>query len=310
VRRDLYSWADGKEGIQTYTGYRKVLTRNVGSSWPNHAMHPLVAEVVGARFLRRFGIGTSNIEIVSAEEARRRDPFQWLVKTFVGSRLRISPPGWHGIDFPDNRAKWVVVSEKIPGAISLFYLQRFHGIDLDPPSVKVPNWDWSHGHFEWWLDFRLINLGKDQLPEARAFYSDFKPPDNWEALKNAIRWNSVPMLQIHAARLFLGVTTAHVANILVDGHSNLYTIDCEFAFADSGDSLTRLFSNIIPRTRAFESLRPVAEMRESELGRLFADLPEWVEWPLGSKEVTVEYYRRRLRLWKKLYQRGGVERKD
>jgi hypothetical protein len=111
------------------------------------------------------------------------------------------------------------------------------------------------------------------------------------------------MLAIHAARLFLGATTAHTSNILVDAEGHLYSIDHEYCSRTDGEELRILFDNIKRDTDAFNALRGVAELHEETLRGFLEDLPvpagvRWFKWPLGSREKTIDYYLNRLRLWK------------
>ena len=297
-RRDLLRWASKMEEGQTSTGIRKAVwggreEPGQGPLFSDHSLHPVVAELAGARLMRLLNIGTSNVELVSGEEARRRDPRKWLTKTIVGNRLRINL----GMDKDEQ---WAVMSEKIPRAIPLFYLGEFFGIKPDVPVIPEYELDWatSRHHLSGLEKLRIyLYLGKNQIPDAREFYSDFEPPADWRPIEEVTRWDSNPMLRIHAARLFLGATTAHVSNLLVDNKANLYTIDTEYCLATTNEDLEKLFSNIVPETRAFEALRPVSELNEYEVTGMFDELPE-VGWPLGSKKKTVEDYLSRLRKWK------------
>jgi hypothetical protein len=255
-----------------------------------------------------LGIGASPCtEIVDAEEARRRDGSQWIPKTMVGSRVHSQP--WGSII--EARARWVILSRKIPRAISLHHLRKFYGIDGGPPPVNIPNSVelFAGGDFNFFNRFTTaLWLGKDSLPDAREFYSDFEPPADWGAVKRAIEWDSDQVLAIHAARLFLCTTAAHTSNLLVDPEGGLYTIDFEYCARTAGEELDKLFANVVPGTRAFESLRPISKLGKLEIDELFEGFPEWVEWPLGNQQATVEHYLSRLAKWKKLFsERGGRE---
>jgi hypothetical protein len=204
-------------------------------------------------------------------------------------------------------AEWVLLVEKIPCSISLFYLRKFYNVAAEKP-FSMPLSLIPDQFSPFWAFTKTLWLGKCQVPNAREFYADFKPPEDWSAVKRAIAWDSDQALAIHAARFFLSATTAHSSNLLVDAEGNLSTIDFEYCARTPGDELKKLFENVIPGTRAFEALRPVAELRNWDIRGLFDDLPEWVWWPLGSKEATVEHYLSRLRKWQKLFsERGGSE---
>jgi hypothetical protein len=300
-KKALFRWANKKEEQNNRAVEQKITyggrLEPGGQPFADHSLHPVVGELAGARLMRLLGIGTSNVEFIAGQEARERDPKKYLIKTILGNRLRIT----FGLEDPQQM---VVVSEKIPGAIPVFYLGDFYGVRSSFPPIPGYNteWEWDHCHLGMWERVRSsVFLGKDQVPDARGFYSDFQPPSDWGSIKEAITWNSDSMLRIHAARLFLGATSAHASNILVDGQANLSSIDMEYCLATTHEDLDRLFDNIIPRTRALEALCPVSELIEFQVAELFDELPE-VGWPLGSKKKTVEHYIERLRKWKTLFE--------
>jgi hypothetical protein len=297
MNRELYRWADEIENREMAPDIRNAFASASSEiPWSGHSLHPVMGELVGARLMRTLGIGTSNVEFVPAEEARQRNPREWVVKTITGGRLKIQPRGGR------PQQSWAVVSEKIPGAISLFYLRRFYGVFTNFGPVPFLSTFLPGNQFDRWEKMRLrVWIGKNQLPSALDFYEDFTAPADWGPILKAIAWNSEPMLAMHAARAFLGTTFSHASNTLVDAEGRLSTIDMEFAVATTGDDLEKLFGHIVPETRAFEALRPVAELSEYEVAELFDELPE-VGWPLGSKEKTAEYYTERLRKWKGLFE--------
>ena len=97
------------------------------------------------------------------------------------------------------------------------------------------------------------------------------------------------------------LTAAHGSNLLVDPEGGLYTSDFEYCARMAGEELDKLFAIVRSGTRAFESLRPISKLSKWEIAELIEGLPEWIEWPLGSKEATVEHYAERLRKWKTLF---------
>lgn len=293
----LLDWADRLEGPRLLQDLlHDIRSPYDMSSLAGRSLHPIAGEIVGHRLMGLLGIGTARrVEVVDAKEALRRDPSEWIVKTIVGDRLE-------GQWFGHPVAKVVVLVEKIPSAIPIFYLRQFYGIGTEACPVSVPTYPGAQENLDTVERIRQrLWLGKDQVPNAREFYADFKPPEDWSSVKRAIQWDSEAALAIHAARLYLCTSTAHSANILVDAEGCLYTIDFECCTEPPKDDLDRLFSNVIPGTRAFESLRPISKVREREVAELFEELPEWIEWPLGSKEQTVQRHLSRLRKWQRLF---------
>ena len=303
MKSSLLFWANrvenSREGLD---GKNASLASQGKADFSDRSIHPAAGEVVGWRLMQLLGIGTSPCtEIVEGEEAIRRDGSQWVRKTMIGSRVRSQPWG-STIGRP---ARWVILSQKIPRAITVHYLRKFYGIDRGQSPVSFLNREEvvaSDNSNPFSRFVTRLWLGKDSLPNAQEFYADFSPPADWSAVRQAIEWDSNQVLAIHAARLFLCTTAAHTSNLLVDPEGGLYTIDFEYCARTAGEELDKLFANVVPGTRAFESLRPISKVREREVAELFEELPEWIEWPLGSKEQTVEHYTERLRKWKRLFE--------
>ena len=295
MKDSLRRWArdvEKRRGIQD--GKDATLSPDGATDFPNRSLHPLAGEVVGHRLMNLVGIRTApSLEIVHRDEACQRNLGRWVVKTMVGRRLKaefLKP--W--------LAEWVLMVEKIPRSISLFYLRKFYGIAAEKPlSMPLPLIPDQFSPF--WAFTTTLWLGKCQMPNACKFYADFSPPADWSAVRRAIAWDSDQALAIHAARFFLSATTAHSSNLLVDAEGNLSTIDFEYCARTPGDELEKLFENVIPGTRAFESLRPISRLGRGEIAGLFDGLPECVWWPLGSQQATVEHYLSRLRKWQRLF---------
>jgi hypothetical protein len=134
-------------------------------------------------------------------------------------------------------------------------------------------------------------LGQDILWQGKAvptwLFWDFVPPDDWSAIRAAIKWDSEPMLRIHAARLFLGCTTAHASNILIDAAARLYSIDHADIAKTDGAEIDLLFANVKAGTVAFDCLHLPCTLEEATVREIFGE--------------SAAYYVERLRQWKRLY---------
>jgi len=260
----------------------------------NHApfkrsLDPLAGEVVGARLMHKLNIGAP-IAIrcaTSAEAKTAAASGDWVVKTFQEGRLK----------FGGTAAENVLIG-KLPGAISLVSLRLIHGIENSAIKFRVEGVPLEEqadfGHM-----FRVLYLGRQEIANAEHFFRDFVLPDDLTNIKAAIEWDSPQMLAIHAARLFLGCSTAHAGNVLVDANGKLYSIDHEICECTNGGELAALFKYTKKVTRAWRVLAGVAALEPTDVERLFDDLPEQVTWPLRSKYETVYYFLERLDFWKK-----------
>lgn len=313
MRDDLLEWA---ASIQVATGKRIALAKDKPiPDWNRAALNPMAAELVGWRLARDLGIGTApSVRVVPLAEARAADPRQWIAKVVAtDGRLKANfgPCSTWG--------SYVLLVEKIPGAITLFHLHQFYGV-ADPLSAAGwslgAQWKSPFNQLRWgdrlslvWRDvnakrreaIEAIVFGKESVPDARSFYADFVPPEDWAPVRRAIAQNSDQALAIHAMRLFLAASTAHRSNVLVNVTGKLCAIDFEICTRTDGEEIDLVFQNVARGTRAFAALAGVARLSENQVGALFDGLPAcpgWPMWPLGSKAKTAECYLARLRRWK------------
>lgn len=279
-------------------------------------LHPAHAELVGARFLNALGIRTAEVKLIPQREAQQLSA-EWIQKFHV-----------------DTRA---LVIRKIPGAISLNHLAELHGIRAAEPEWRYPlEPDGALAVFVFDAEtalqdtfggfgeggamayrfsrlfarhadiiprniLALMTHGKRwQVPDAKQFFSDFQPA-NMEVIKAAIAWNSEQMLKLHAGRLLLGCTLAHAGNVLVDGAGRLYSIDHEKIEHSDGSDIEMLAQHMKPGTRAWRAVCDVANVSQPEaIWQLFDDVG--LDWPLGSRSATVEYFENRVRRFQEHFQ--------
>lgn len=253
------------------------------------ALEPCVAEIVGARLMLRLGIGAP-ADFRLADSAEALPGNEWVCKTLERNRLK----------FGRGASKTLLI-RKIPHAISLYSLREIYGISS--PVISIPEKtrfvasDWEYLT----KATHAVTVGHETLPNAREFFSDFVLPRDTTALQNAIRWNSFEMLKIHSARLFLGCSTAHSGNILVDSTGKLFSVDHENVVSTNSRELVTLFKYTKRKTSAWDALASVASLEADAIETLFADFP--AEHMPGchreSKYAVVEYFLDRLELWKR-----------
>jgi len=268
-------------------------------------LDPAAAEVLGARLMTLLDIGTSP-EIRVFKETAALSSGDWFIKRLnTNGRLKAGDNG-NG-----------VAVRRIPRALPLCYLPLF-GIEIAPGDWKLEKENNfvsfvtglkkasdSSSSFVYYAasmcnDVRkFLAIGRpEQIPNPRQVFWDFTPPGDLSNIKAAVQWNSGQMLAIHAARLFLGCTTAHAGNILIDGSARLYSIDHELCAATDGEEIRILSNNLKRGTKAHAALKRVADLPERSVYGIFEGLPLDTEWPLGSHERTALHFIRRLRLFR------------
>ncbi len=285
MKTSLVDWAGTQPSLQT-----------------SRALDPLAAEIIGARFCKLLGIGTAeDVVLAGPIEAKAADRLQWVIK----------PVGADGRAKADHpiAAKNLLI-RKIPGAISVHALGEQFGVYGSRPHWTLENDpEYSPADFTKMRVFLtdaslLIHLGLESLNDPKGFFQDFHLPSDVRPIIEAINWNSEAMLAIHSARLFLGSTVAHSGNVLVDASGRLYSVDHELVTQTDHSEFKMLDRNVRHGSRAHRALKPIARIKEYQLEELFLGLPAGVEWPLGSLEITLSYFRVRLAFWRALF--GGA----
>lgn len=265
------------------------------------SLDSIAGEIVGARLVSLVGIGApSEIRLVDADEARNAAPSQWICKPLLGSRIRYSKGKY---------ATRNLLIKKIPGAISLVSLRTLYGIRGRDPRWNlgdgpIPPATKNEARSDYIVSYMraFLHVGREHLDNPADFFADFVPPADWSAIQSAIQWDSEPMLKLHAARLFLGTSTAHAGNVMVDQDAKLYSIDHEFCALNSErEDLHMLAQHIQRNSKSWAALQPVAKLTERDIESLFVGLPQEIHWPMKTLEGTLSYYRVRLLTWKGLF---------
>jgi hypothetical protein len=290
----------------------------------HRSMHPAAAEFVGHRLMKALGFRCAQVKVVLRDELKQYSQSQWICKAVSGTSAFPRLKYCSFAEAQEVPAHRFILIEKIPGAVPLNYLRDHYGIESPgwdiqgtpgfPSKDSLLALDWT-----WWPVFfyghtidSAIAMGCDQISRFLAhgkrsdslnyaeFYADFKPPEDWTAVKAAIAWNSEEALAIHAARLFLGCTTAHTGNMLVDSEGHLSTIDFEFCRKTDGEEIRQLFANVRPGTRAWEALRGVAGLTTAQIFGLFEGAADYFRSPMGNRLDAQLYFLKRLGLWKEM----------
>lgn len=257
------------------------------------ALTPEVGELVGARLMRALHIGCPTevrVGVPKNEAIEAVQTGRWISKThFVDTPERLQAAYLFG----DSN----VLIRKIPNAVSLFTLRVKYKLCGETPAM-LENVDVSNDFRQWVREWGwIISQGHQNFYLA----TDFVLPADTSEIKKVIQWDSDPMLRIHAARLFLGCSTAHAGNVLVDADANLYSIDHESVQKFDGEDLVWLFDSIVPHTRAWLSLGNVCSLSEQNICDMLSDLPDNTVWPLGSADATRAYFTKRLNYWQRRF---------
>lgn len=257
-------------------------------------LNPFGAEFFGAALCRRLGIGTSEVSVMPYGQAKNMaDVFiKSCVATTAGRELRL-------IGEPVQDGELVLVSQRIAGALPVSHLPTY-GIYVNRGESFAELSDNLAQLQEAYNKMRKVS------PVPASFYSDFDPEDRCAIGKNS-NWESDAFRRIFLARIFLGTTAAHNGNVLVDGRGNLYCIDFGTARRESGEDLEMFFTHIQPTIKMFgrEMLSEVwllmgqiAALTDLDLRRCVDCVPYRYEFDL------LDYYRRRLSVWKRKYEEG------
>ena len=240
---------------------------------PQHRIiEPVSAEIFSSRVLQALGIGCPTQFIVAdANEAYSADEAKWVVKAFKdGNRLR----WWDGEAGDRN-----LLIGRIPNTCTLHDLQYVHD-----------------------LDFRGIVGWPEELtaPERpHPVDTGFVLPNDTTKILDALSFKSLPLMKLHAARVFLNTSCGHRRNILINPSGDLFSIDHENVMFSDGWELALLFEHVKKNTTAFEACGAVANLNAAALDSCFKDLA-YANFPLGLAR-TRDYLQGRLDYWKKLY---------
>jgi hypothetical protein len=232
-------------------------------------MSPFAAEIAAVKLLRLLGIGCApRVMVVSGAEALALDPRKWILKGADGKVL---------VPLAALAPSPVLAVAKTPRAVPISFLRQHYGIAPDIPVIESDGMRFTMNGIIW--------RGKPALAGAAEFYGDFRPPSDWSAILEAVSWDSAPMLKIHAARLFLGATTAHASNILVNAAAQLFSVDHADLAKTDGSEIDMLFEHVAKGTRAWDALYLIAALSEPIVEGIFAE--------------TSDHYIARLRRWRR-----------
>jgi len=150
------------------------------------------------------------------------------------------------------------------------------------------------------LDAEFANLIGKSCESADMLYGSFNPTEvELRAIEKEIALDSEQYLRICAARIFLGCSAPHYANVLVTRRSELISIDHVAAALESGDDLGMLFKFVKRDSLAFHILGEISALTADDIRAAVSEIPK--HRACGSISGLTEYFLRRLELWKALH---------
>jgi hypothetical protein len=299
---DLLAWIKrrlgsplGPSSLAALGNFARAFLNPVG----RRAMNSFAAEFVAQGLMRRIGIRTAPARIVPANEAPRL-PREFLVKKVsVGNRLRWVGPGPLDVS-PTTFPKFCLASEFAPGAMSLdFAFRKVLRGNLSGTERMLCDFSQSVAGLHKTIYDRIAQgIGKTCI-EADTLYSEVHLSETEiRAMKRAAQWNGRQYLKLSAARVFLGTSAAHFANVLVTGDGHLVSIDHDNTYFENGDDLEMLFRFVPKSSLVSELLKEIASLTEHDISAAVAEVPNHPA--CGSTEGLAEYFCARFEMWKRL----------
>jgi hypothetical protein len=257
-------------------------------------MNPFAAEFFAQGIMRRLGIPTVPQKICTASEARAL-PGEYVVK--IAGREPAQSLNWN----PSTALTgWCLASRLVPDAASLDYVARKVITTHSAQTQVLQQCAALHAEKDLVIEELIARtLGKTCIP-ADKFFADFQPaPSELEAIKSAMALDGPEYLAICAARVFLGSSAPHFANVLVSKSGELISIDhARAAFEDNSD-LKELFYFTARSSVTFNTLDAVAGLSEDDILAAVDEIP--THPACGSTVGLADYFCKRLELWKNLH---------
>jgi hypothetical protein len=293
------------------------VSRGFVSSPDRRPVNPFLSALFAEQILPRLAVRTAVSTIMEREPAQSLSATHIVKSGAPGKRLKwvsTAPP--EGLYARLNawaaspQGQYALVSDVIPDAASIDFIRRIvlslneefdvrdvfslEFEDLSPDDVSLT----IRGSRVW----RLVGEVSKSCGLADKLFETFRPTENELArIRREMWWDSEQYLRIHAARVFLGLTSAHFSNVLVTRHAQLVSIDHDTAFFENGEDVEALFRFVQRGSEVRKMLDRVAELTEADIRASIAATPKHPA--CGSADELQEfeqYFVRRLGLWKRV----------
>jgi hypothetical protein len=257
-------------------------------------MNPFAAEFFAQGILRRLGIRTVPQKICTASEARAL-PDDYVVK--IAGREPAQSLNWN----PSMALTgWCLASRIVPDAASLDYVARKVVTTHSAQTQVLRQCAALHAEKDLAIEELIARtLGKTCIP-ADKFFAGFKPtPSEIESIKSAMALGGEQYLKICAARVFLGSSAPHFANVLVSKGGELISIDHARAAYEDNSDLKELMYFVARGSEAFSVLATIAALSEDDILAAVDEIP--THPACGSTVGLADYFCKRLERWKNLH---------
>jgi hypothetical protein len=259
-------------------------------------MNPFTAEFFAQGIMRRLGIRTVPQKICTASEARALSA-DYVVK--IAGREPAQSLNWK----PSMALTgWCLASRLVPDAASLDYVARKLVTTHSAQTQVLQQCAALHAEKDLAIEELIAKtLGKTCIP-ADKFFADFKPTSSEiQTIKSAMALDGEKYLSICAARVFLGSSAPHFANVLITKSGELVSIDHARAAYEDNSDLKELFYFIARSSVPFKTLDAVAGLSEDDIHAAVDEIP--AHPACSSTAGFADYFCKRLERWKKLHAR-------
>jgi hypothetical protein len=297
----------------------EVSSRFVSS--PNRRpVNPFLSALLSEQVLPRLGVRCTASTIMEREVAEKLTATHIVKSSASGKRLKwisaAAPAGEYArvnAWAASVEGEYGLVSEIVHDVASIDYVRRVvlsldESFDVrDVFSIECESLSIAIRESQVW---RLVGEVSKSCGMADKLFADFKPAgEELAAIRSAAWWSSPQYLRIHAARVFLGLTTAHFSNVLVTRSAELISIDHDCAFFENGEDIETLFRFVRRGSEVWRMLDSVAMLTEADIRASIAAIPKHPACGSADElEAYEQYFIRRLGLWKTLAGRPTPQR--
>jgi len=295
----FHPWSFHRITISHRRVYVPVLGRAILSGDGRRAINPFAAAFFSESFLQRLGIPTAHSRIEAAAEARKLLASRVIVKFSRGSKLR-----WNST--PTDGDGFALVCDLIEDAASVDFIRRtkLSADEADTRVGDIYSSFLSPSSGRGLADARVVRAVQTLSKICALSDSLFVGVELSDAQIRKARlvaeFVSEEWFRIAIARIFIGTTAPHFANVLTTKSGALISIDHDSARFETGDDLKMLFKFVRRGSSVFDLLGRIARLGEDDIRAAVEAIPR--HRACGSTDGLSDYFVARLRLWRSLYE--------